>query len=120
MNRRLPLRARLALFGAAVVALALVLFGLLLYALLARGVTTNQDDALRSRAQYAVRSLDATGQVVPQAPIAPADLRTSTDVFVEVLDRGWAPVYATAVIDGAPPQIGPRLRATAGAQAGAF
>ncbi|MGA8923274.1 MAG: hypothetical protein WB682_09025, partial [Candidatus Dormiibacterota bacterium] len=55
----MPLRARLALFGAAVVALTLVLFGVLLYALLAHGVITNQDDALRSRAQDAVRALDA-------------------------------------------------------------
>ena len=47
----MSLRLRLALFGAAVVALALVVFGSLLYALLSRGVVTNQDDALRSRAE---------------------------------------------------------------------
>ncbi len=121
MSERLPLRARLALFGAAVVALALLLFGLLLYALLGRGVITNQDDALRSRAQAAVRSLDAGNDFAPQAPIAPADLRTSTDVFVEVFDKGWSPVYATAVLNGAPLEIAPGLRAHAGAtSSGAF
>ncbi|MGA7913251.1 MAG: HAMP domain-containing sensor histidine kinase [Candidatus Dormiibacterota bacterium] len=114
----MPLRARLALFGAAVVALTLVLFGVLLYALLAHGVITNQDDALRSRAQDAVRALDAGSDLAPRAPIAPADLKTSTDVFVEVLDQGWSPVYATAVLNGAPLDIAPRLRANVGATAG--
>src|SRR5689334_18426979 len=37
--RLMPLRARLAFFGAGVVALALVVFGLLLYALLSRSVS---------------------------------------------------------------------------------
>lgn len=106
------------MFGAAVVALTLVLFGVLLYALLAHGVITNQDDALRSRAQDAVRALDAGSDLAPRAPIAPADLKTSTDVFVEVLDQGWSPVYATAVLNGAPLDIAPRLRANVGATAG--
>jgi uncharacterized protein YejL (UPF0352 family) len=56
----MSLRARLALFGAGVVALALIVFGLLLYALLSRSVSTNQDEALRTRAQQAVVSLDSS------------------------------------------------------------
>lgn len=92
----IPLRARLALFGAGVVALALVVFGLLLYMLLSRGVTTNQDDALRSRAQQAVSSLNGAAQLTPAEPVAPADLRTSTDVFVEVFDPSWVVLYSTA------------------------
>ena len=86
----MPLRLRLALFGAAVVALALLVFGLLLYGLLSRGVATNQDDALRTRAQQAVRSLDASPQFGAAPPVAPADLKSTTDVFLEVFDLSWA------------------------------
>jgi two-component system, OmpR family, sensor kinase len=92
----MPLRARLALFGAGVVALALLVFGLLLYALLSRGVSTNQDDALRSRAQQAVVSLARSGPLTASEPVAPADLRTSTEVFVEVFDGSWQVIYSNA------------------------
>jgi signal transduction histidine kinase len=116
------LRLRLALFGAAVVALALVLFGLALYGLFARGVNTNQDDALRSRARAAATSLgsaSATG-LSPGPLIAPADLRTSTDVFVEVLGPDGTPTYSTAELNGAPPAVSPGLLAAATRQHGAF
>ncbi len=91
----MPLRLRLALFGAGVVALALLVFGLLLYALLSRGVVTNQDDALRARAQQAVRSLNVSPQLVAARAVAPADSRTSSEVFVEVFDQGWSVLYTT-------------------------
>jgi two-component system, OmpR family, sensor kinase len=112
------LRLRLALFGAAVVALTLVLFGALLYALLAHGVTTNQDDALRGRADQAAAALNATQDLTPRTPVAPADLGASTDIFVEVLDSSWSVIYTTGVLNGAPPTIAPRLRTAA--ERGAF
>ncbi len=101
----MSLRVRLALFGAGVVALALGLFGLLLYALLARGVTSNQDDALRARAGQAVVSLDASGMPPFSSPVAPTDLKSSTDVFVEVFDSAGSLLYSTAE-----PAIQPALR----------
>lgn len=105
----MPLRLRLALFGAAVVALALVLFGVLLYALLSRSVVTNQDDALRARATQAVAALNAQPDLSPRSPIVPADLKTNTDVFVEVFDSGWNLIYATAELNGAPPRPSNRM-----------
>ena len=92
----MSLRLRLALFGVGIVALALLVFGVLLYALLARGVNSNQDDALRSRAQQAVASLNESPEVTPVPPVAPQDLKTSTDVFVEVFTQDWVPLYSTA------------------------
>jgi two-component system, OmpR family, sensor kinase len=92
----MPLRARLALFGAGVVALALLVFGLLLYGLLSRSVSTNQDDALRTRAQQAVTSLDSGPPLAAAQPVAPADLRTSTELFVEVFDPTWQVLYSNA------------------------
>lgn len=92
----MSLRLRLTLFGVALVALALLVFGALLYALLARGVNNNQDDALRTRARQAVASLNASPELTAQPPVAPQDLQTSNDVFLEVFSAGWSPVYSTA------------------------
>jgi signal transduction histidine kinase len=101
------------MFGAAVVALTLVLFGALLYTLLSHSVTTNQDDALRGRAGEAAMTLNGASDLTPQAPVAPADLRTSNAIFVEVFDPSWSVIYTTAVLNGAPPPVAPRLRSDA-------
>jgi signal transduction histidine kinase len=106
----LSLRLRLALFGAAVVALTLLLFGILLYALLSRSVNNNQDDALRTRATQSAAALGA--EPAARGPVAPVDLRTSTDVFIEVLDLNGTVLYSTAVLDGAPPVVPDRVRTT--------
>ena len=117
----MPLRLRLALFGVAVVALTLLLFGSLLYVLVARSVNTNQDDALRTRAHGAAATLSSAQDLTPRSPIAPADLRSSTDVFVEVFDPSWTVIYTTAQMNGAPPMPSARLRvAASGASGGAF
>src|SRR5712691_922544 len=114
----MPLRLRLALFGVAVVALTLLLFGSLLYALVARSVNTNQDDALRTRAHEAVATLTSAQDLTPRSPIAPADLRTSTDVFVEVFDPSWTVIYTTAQMNGTPPMPSARLELAAPERAG--
>jgi signal transduction histidine kinase len=111
----LSLRLRLALFGAGVVALALLVFGVLLLALLSRGVTSNQDDALKARAQQAVRSLDSSPQPTGAAPVVPADLRTSTEIFVEVFDLGGSLLYATGQ-----PTVTPAQYATGFSTQGGF
>ncbi len=116
----MPLRLRLALFGVGVVALTLVIFGGLLYALVSRSVNTNQDDALRARARQAVASASLAPDLAPRPPLAPADLRTSTEVFVEVFDLRWTLIYTTAELNGLPPMPSARLlaeapRVTAGA-----
>ena len=114
----MPLRLRLALFGAAVVALALLVFGLLLYGLLSRSVVTNQDDALRVRGRDAVASLH--GSTTPQAPVAPADLGKSTDVFVEVMSSDGSVLYSTGVLNGSPPVASPSLLDAAQQHKGSF
>jgi signal transduction histidine kinase len=116
----MPLRLRLALFGAAVVALTLLLFGTLLYALFARGVNTNQDDELRARAQEAVTALAPAQDLAPRAPVAPADLKNSTEVFVEVLTPDGSLVYSTAQLNGSAPAVPSALLAQASAARGHF
>lgn len=109
----MSLRLRLALFGAAVVALTLVLFGALLYALIARGALNDQDTALRARAGQAIAALGVAPELIPRAPIAPADLLTSNEIFVEVFDQNWSLVYSTGVLNGAAPAIDTGLRSAA-------
>ncbi len=106
----MSLRLRLALFGAAVVAVTLVLFGGLLYALLSRGVTNDQDTALRARAGQAISALGVSPDLTPRAPLAPADLRASNEIFVEVFDRNWSLVYSTGVLNGVAPSMPQALR----------
>ena len=118
----MSLRLRLALFGVGVVALTLVLFGGLLYSLFARGVNTNQDDALRSRAHEAVVALasSSAADLAPRAPLAPADLKNSGEVFVEVLAPDGSLVYSTAQLNGSPPAVPPALLNQAAAAQGSF
>lgn len=103
----MSLRVRLALFGAAVVALALVIFGLAIYGLVSRSVDTNQDKDLRARAGAAIGALATTPNLdlAPRPLIAPVDLRSSTDVFVEVLGSDGTLIYTTGVLNGAPPAV---------------
>src|SRR6266704_1769437 len=108
----MSLRLRLALFGAAVVALTLLLFGTLVYVLISHSATTNQDTALLERALQATSQLNGS-ELAPRAPVAPAELRSSTEIFVEVFDRQWSLVYTTAVLNGSPPPVDPRLRSMA-------
>jgi signal transduction histidine kinase len=118
----MSLRVRLALFGVGVVALTLVIFGGLLYSLFARGVNTNQDDALRSRAHEAAVALAASSpaDLSPRAPLAPADLKNSTDVFVEVVASDGSIVYSTAQLNGSPPAVPPLFLTQSAAARGSF
>jgi two-component system OmpR family sensor kinase len=118
----LSLRLRLALFGAAVVALALVLFGAAIYGLVARSVNTNQDDALRARARGAVTALSSapSADLTPRPQLAPADLKSSTEVFLEVLAPDRTLIYSTAELNGAPPAVPTGLLDAAPRPGGAF
>lgn len=116
----MSLRLRLALFGAAVVALTLLLFGGLLYGLFSRGVQTNQDDLLRTRAAQAVLALEGVSDLSPQTPLVPADLKTSTEVFVEVLAPDGSLIYTTAQVNGLAPQAPSDLLSAASAHGGSF
>jgi signal transduction histidine kinase len=102
--------------------LALVLFGLALYGLVAGSVGTNQDKDLRGRAGAAVGALAATSEsdLAARPVLVPVDLRNSTDVFIEVLNPYGSVIYSTGVLNGAPPAVGTRLLADASRTGGAF
>ena len=100
-------RARIALFGAGIVALTLLVFSQLVYGLAARGVGNTQDREILQRAQRADEALrTAPAEALRPSPVlAPADLADSTELFVEVLDQTGTPLSSTAVLDGRPPAI---------------
>jgi two-component system OmpR family sensor kinase len=102
-----------------VVAVTLLLFGLLLLALISRGATTNQDDLLRSRAEQAARTTSAAN-LIASPPVAPSDLHSSNDVFIEVVDGSGAVLYATGQLDGHAPPVPSGLLNQASLHHGAF
>ncbi len=100
------------------VALALLVFGLLLYTLLSRGAVTNQDDELRTRAHQAAST---SGNLqAPQQPIAPVDLANSGELFVEVMTPDGSVAYTTGVLNGSPPVATQALLDAARQDHGAF
>jgi two-component system, OmpR family, sensor kinase len=98
---------RLALFGAFVMALGFLLFGLLVYALAAAGVVRDQDQALRQHAGDTARALaSATADPARQPPPPTAvDVAARPDVFVEVLDGRGAVLSSTGQVGGRPPEL---------------
>jgi signal transduction histidine kinase len=114
-------RLRLTLFGAGVVALMLVAFGVLVYQLAAHTQATDQDDALKRRSGEEIAALQkappaALSRLASLSLVGAEDLRKHTDVFVEVLDRSGTAISSTALIDGAAPAVPPDVlvRATQG------
>ncbi len=118
----LPIRARIALFGAAVVLLTVVLFGALVDVLFERSLYSQQDQLLLQRSQQIAQP--ASGRdgrpgfglgFNPQRPQLPVDIRATGDTFVEFVDRTGTPIYSTGELDGGFPRIDPNLLAQAGA-----
>ena len=114
--RRLPIRARIALFGAGVVLLTVVIFGGLVAILFERSAYNQQDVLLERRSQQltAVDRGTATDptrvpglprRLDPQRLQVPVDLRTSSDTFIEFFDRSGNPLLSTGEVDGRSPRL---------------
>lgn len=103
----MPLRARLALYGACVVALAVLIFGVLVYALIVIGLARQRDRTLVTRGQETATALAQVQTLDPRrlSVLAPIDLTHSSDTFVEVLSTDGQPLSSSGTINGAPPAI---------------
>jgi signal transduction histidine kinase len=103
----MPIRVRMALLGATVIAATLLLFSVLIYALASANVPREQDSALRGRAREATAFLATApaAEVQPHRVPAALDLRRSAEVFVAVLGPDGAPVTSTGEIDGGAPSL---------------
>ncbi|HKE50477.1 MAG TPA: HAMP domain-containing sensor histidine kinase [Actinomycetes bacterium] len=110
----MSIRTRIALFGLAVVTLAVVLFCLLVYELIAKGIGQDRDKQLATQATAAVASLSSAPPedlVAGPSPlsIAPIDAATSVDPFLIVLDTRGRPISSTGAVAGKVPAIPDRL-----------
>jgi signal transduction histidine kinase len=108
----MSIRARIAIYGGATTLLTLLVFGIVLHALFQVGLRNDQDRVLRDSAEQAVASLQTApaAELAPHNVLVPIDLRTagkgtSSDTFVEVLNRDGTTILSSGLIDGAPPEI---------------
>lgn len=105
----MSIRARIALFGAGVVALTVLLFGLVVYFPVERQLYAQQDQELKTIGDYQagqilrrpfIRLSDLTfGQ-----PLIP-DLTKSPAPFIELLDPTGTPFFSTGLLNGQNPAI---------------
>ena len=101
------IRRRLALWGAAVVGIAMLLFGSLFNVLAQTSAPNEQDKALAELAdQFASELADAPAPLLAEIePPVRLDLATASDPFVAVVDEAGSVLYSTGQIDGAAPII---------------
>lgn len=103
----MKIRRRLALYGAGVVALAMLGFGLLLNWLGQATAPVEQDKNLAVLAAQTVEALDAAPirSLVPTSPPVLVDLAESTEAFVLVRLEDGTVLYSTGQLNGAAPEI---------------
>jgi len=104
-RHRIPIRGRIALFGAGVVALTVVIFSSLVYVLVERSLITQQDEALKSRGDDVVRQLESRGGFRPSPFALTIDLSKSSETFVEITIFNTSTVYSSGKVNGADPVL---------------
>jgi len=104
-RHRIPIRGRIALFGAAVVALAVMIFSSLVYVLVERSLVTQQDQALQTRGDDILRRLvSPRGFQAGPFPLA-IDISKSQEIFWEITLFNPSHVYTSGTINGADPVL---------------
>jgi signal transduction histidine kinase len=106
----MPIRTRIALFGAGVVFLTVVIFSLLVYSLVNRSVLRQQDDLLVRRSQQfdgGPRTGIFGGGDFTRGVRQPVivDLRSSGDSFLELLGSDGSVLFSTGALDGLAPAV---------------
>jgi two-component system, OmpR family, sensor kinase len=104
-RHRIPIRARIALFGAAVVAITVVVFSVLVYVVADRSLHSQQDQAISRRGE-GIWSILASGGGLPRGPMRfSTDVSDSIEPLVEVFDPQGTPIYWTETIKGLAPRM---------------
>ncbi len=104
-RHRIPIRGRIALFGAAVVALTVVIFGVLVYVVVENSLVSQQDATLSRGGDRNWSILQFGGRYVPGRNPFQTDLKTSSEPFFEVFDSQGTALGSSAVVDGILPQF---------------
>src|SRR5437868_9111663 len=105
-RRRIPIRARIALFGAAVVAVTVVIFGVLVYLVVENRLVSQHDGTISRGGDRNWSMLQFGGRFVPgRNQFGQTDLKTSSEPFYEVFDAQGTALGSSAFIDGIYPQF---------------
>jgi len=100
----MPIRARIAFFGAAVVAVTVVVFGVVVYLLVDGSLRRELDAELETRGIQYVRTATRIPSDRAQLPVV--DLATGSEPFVELVDpRDGTPLFSTGELNGSAPVI---------------
>jgi two-component system OmpR family sensor kinase len=102
-RQKIPIRGRIALFGAGVVALAVVTFSSLVYVLVERSLVTQQDTALRARGDEVWRQVESPRGFRPSPFTLQFDIEKSSDIFVEITVFNPSQVYSSGRVNNADP-----------------
>jgi signal transduction histidine kinase len=102
VRHRIPIRGRIALFGAGVVAITVVLFSVIVYLLVQGSITHSQDSALKQQGDRLWSQIASGRPFRPGGSYPFTDLKTSPAQFVELIPTGDQ-VFSTGTIDNAPP-----------------
>jgi two-component system OmpR family sensor kinase len=104
-RRRIPIRERIALFGAAVVAMTVVIFSVIVYAAVDNSLVSQQDGSLQRGGDRNWTILQYGGRFAPGRNPFQTDLNSSTEPFYEVFDSQGTPLGASAFVNGLLPQF---------------
>src|SRR5437870_11876257 len=85
-RHRLSIRGRIALFGAAVVAVTVVIFSVLVYVVVENSLVSQQDGTLSRGGDRNWSILQFGGRFVPSRNQFQTDLKTSSEPFYKVFD----------------------------------
>lgn len=101
------IRRRLALYGAFVIGVAMLIFGFLLNLLAASAAPNDQDDALAEFAAATATTFEKLGadELSAGAPLFRIDLDTSLEPYVAVYTVEGAPLYTTGEIANQAPRL---------------
>ncbi len=102
-RHRLPIRARIALFGAAVVALTVLIFSVLVYVIVSRSLVSQQDNNLKQQGDYVWRLLESGRPFRLGGPSFPlVDLKSGSAPFVEIVPLAGQPLSTGTINDSVP------------------
>src|SRR5438045_378956 len=104
-RHRIPIRGRIALFGAAVVAVTVVIFSVLVYVVVENSLVSQQDGTLSRGGDRNWSILQFGGRFVPGRNQFQTDLKTSSEPFYEIFDSQGTALGSSAYIDGIYPQF---------------
>ena len=102
-RHRLPIRARIALFGAAVVALTVLVFSAVVYVIVSRSLVSQQDNNLRLQGDYVWRLLESGRPFRLGGPSFPiVDVKSGSAPFVEIVPASGQPLSTGTINDAVP------------------